>query len=174
MRETGAFSVSGGFKPAHLLKWVKHMETPQRKGMKCPPAVGINAASFFIRRSQSSEGALGTLTEGTAPSLTSFLLRVATLNTIIADGKYHRFLVWVIEKWRDWREKKESSETRVAVYQWWKPGNNMKESKSVVTHPLPRSRGQPWLRCPSGRWSLIVAFWAWHRAWTASGAVSLV
>lgn len=62
--------MSGGFELAHLLKWVKHMETPKRKGRKCPPAAGINVASLFIRRSQPSEGALGTLTEGTAPLLT--------------------------------------------------------------------------------------------------------
>lgn len=73
-------------------------DSPKKGGGECPPAAGIIAASFFIRRSQPSEGALGTLKAGTAPSLTSFLLRVATLSTIIADGKCHRFVVWVIEK----------------------------------------------------------------------------
>lgn len=131
-----------------------------KKGGKYPPAAAINAASLFIRRSQLSEGALGTLKEGTAPSLTSFLLRVATLSTIIADGKYHRLVIWVIEKWCDWREKTKklwNLSGCLSLMKTWKQHEWKQKCCHSSSPSLPRTAMAQVLL---GRWSLIVVFWS--------------
>lgn len=141
---------------SHLLKWVKHMETPQRKGERCPPATGINAANLFIRRIQPSEGALGTLKEGTAPSLTSFLLPVATLSTILADGKYslgHRKVMWLKgEKKKLW-----NLSGCLSLLKTWK----QHECKQKCWHSSsPSLERTAMAQVLLGRRSLIVVFWS--------------